>query len=176
MDFALVLRIVRDWFDERRADWAVVGGLALAAHGAGRLTNDLDIVAPRSLQEEIISFLEQAGYRTLHRSEGYSNHLHGQAAFGRVDVVYVDARTGGELFAAARTLELLPGLSARVPRVEHLVAMKVLAAKNDPSRALQELADIVSLLRASGTAAGVVRGYFERHGMLEDWRRVRDAL
>lgn len=27
--------------------WAVVGGLALAAHGAGRLTHDLDIVTER---------------------------------------------------------------------------------------------------------------------------------
>lgn len=176
MDFPRVVRLVGGWLDERQVEWAVVGGLALAAHGAGRLTNDVDIVTERRAQEELIGFLEEVGYRTLHRSAGYSNHLHGEPALGRVDVVYVDGRTARELFAAAETVTVVAGLSARVPRVEHLVAMKVLAAKNDASRALQELADIAALLRASGTPADAVRVYFERHGLLAEWRRLRDAL
>ncbi len=132
VEFAKVQRVVARHLDAEQADWAVIGGLALAVHGAGRLTHDVDIITERRAQPALIEYLESLGYETLHRSEGYSNHAHSEAAFGRLDVVYVDGTTADDLFAAATESEVLPEVFAKVPRPEHLVAMKVLAAKNDP--------------------------------------------
>lgn len=176
MDFAAALQRLAERLAESGADWAVVGGLALAVHGAGRLTHDVDIVTERWAQAGLVDYLEGVGYETLHRSEGYSNHAHTDPSLGRIDVVYVGDRTAERLFGEALETEIFPGVRARVPRPEHLVAMKVLAAANDPSRRIQEMADIVSLLRATGLEAERVRTYFERHGLADAWEGIRRAL
>jgi hypothetical protein len=59
-----------------------------------------------------------------------------------------------------------------VPRAEHLAAMKVHAMKNDPSRTLQEMADIQFLLRLPGVDIEEIRGYFERSGLLERYHEI----
>jgi hypothetical protein len=46
--------------------------------------------------------------------------------------------------------------------------MKVQAMRNDPSRLLQDLADVQYLLRLAGIDRAEVRGYFERAG-LQEW-------
>lgn len=74
MDFAAALRRLGDHLDAADARRAVIGGLALAVRGAGRLTHDLDIVTERRAQDGLIAFLESLGYETLHASDGYSNH------------------------------------------------------------------------------------------------------
>lgn len=176
MDFAGALQRLGDHLDGAEARWAVIGGLALAARGAGRLTHDLDIVTVRHAQGGLVAFLESLGYETLHVSEGYSNHAHSDPTFGRIDVVYVDDDTSRKLFTEADEVEIFTGLRARVPRAEHLVAMKVLAASNDPRRRLQEMADILDLMRACEIAPGDVRQYFERNDLLDDWEKIRDSL
>lgn len=176
MEFAKVLQLVATHLKSQGNDWAVVGGLALAVHGAGRMTHDVDIATVRSAQDALVQHFESLGYETLHCSEGYSNHAHQDATMGRVNIVYLDDPTAGELFAAACQSEVVPGVVAKVRRVEHLVAMKVLAAKNDPGRRLQEMADIVALLRAANLAAESVPSYFERHHLIDAWEQVRDSL
>lgn len=176
MDFAGALQRLGDHLDAAGARWAVIGGLALAARGAGRLTLDLDIVTERRAQDGLIAFLESLGYETLHASQGYSNHAHRDAALGRVDVVYVDEDTARTLFAEADEVEIFAGSKALVPRAEHLIAMKALAARNDPTRRLQEMADVADLMRATGIAADDVRQYFERNDLLDDWEKIRDSL
>ena len=61
------------------------------------------------------------------------------------------------------------GRAIRVPRAEHLAAMKVQAMKNDPDRRLQDLADVRFLLTVSGVDLPAIRGYFERAGLLRDF-------
>ena len=46
--------------------------------------------------------------------------------------------------------------------------MKVRAKCNDPSRLVQDLADVQHLLRLPETDRAEVRGYFEKAGIL-DW-------
>jgi len=57
------------------------------------------------------------------------------------------------------------GRSVRVPKPEHLAAMKVAAMASDPSRTLQDLADIQFLLRVPGVDREEIRGYFVRYGL-----------
>lgn len=71
-----------------------MGGLALVLYGSPRATADLDFVAEARCREGLVEFLQGKGYETLHLSEGYSNHLHPDPPWGRIDVVYVDGPTG----------------------------------------------------------------------------------
>lgn len=147
--------------------YALVGGLGLHAYGHSRATFDLDLVTPSEAQEALVRGLEELGYDTVHRSAGYSNHSHSDPEWGDVDVVYVDAQTAGHLFpACARTLKL-GDREVSVPSAEHLIAMKVQALRNDPSRELQDLADIQYLLGLPDTGRDAVRRYFEKAGLTE---------
>ena len=167
MNFHRVLENLASFFDEREIRFGIIGGVGLAAYGIARLTVDLDLLLEREAQSEAVGHLESLGYDTLHRSDGYSNHLHSDPTMGGVDVVYVQGETARRIFAAARSLEGPGRQEILVPSPEHLAAMKVAAMKNDPARTLQDLADIRSLMRLPGVNHGEIQAYFEKHQLLE---------
>lgn len=172
----MVIDDLEGFLEEQGIAHAVIGGVALASYGIARTTYDLDLVAPRAAQQAIIDHLETLGYRTLYRSPGFSNHLHGEPERGRVDLVYVDEGTGEQLFAAVR---LQPGPGGRripVPCPEHLAAMKVLAMKNDPERTYQDLADLRKLLRLPDIDREAVRHAFLKHDLGERFDELEATL
>jgi hypothetical protein len=143
--------------------FAVIGGISMTAYGMVRTTLDVDLVTTGDAQSEFIEFLESEGYETIHRSAGYSNHTHRDPDKGQVDVVYVRGDTSDALFADVRRVEGPDETLIPVLRAEHLVAMKVFAIKNDPSRTLAELEDIRFLLTLEGVDRDEVRMYFKKH-------------
>ncbi len=167
MDFERVLRILSGFFDETGARWGVIGGLAMAAYGPARTTLDVDIVVDVDDQDRLIDFLQSQCFTTLHRSNGYSNHIHDDPDLGRVDVVYVRGETSRQVLDNMRDHSGPGGMTIRVPRPEHLAALKAYSIKNDPTRTLRELADIRVLLDSPGADRAEVNGYFVRYG-LED--------
>ena len=176
MDFPVVLRTVSDWFESKDVDFALIGGVALAAYGYPRLTLDLDFVVDAGAQDELIELMEAEGYETLHRSAGYSNHLSVDRELGRVDFVYVRGETRSLLFSQALRLPGPGGLEVPVAKPEHLIAMKITAMKNDPDRVFQDLADIHFLLSRPGIDIEAVRSRFEREGMEERFRELTRGL
>jgi hypothetical protein len=156
--------------------WAVVGGVALAAYGHPRMTLDLDLVTEAAAQAAVVDFMESRGFTTLHRSSGYSNHLHADRARGRVDFLYVRGETARRLFATLRPVPGPGGRDILVPRPEHLIAMKVQAMRDSPDRTWQELVDIGYLVGLEGVDRTEVRGYFERHGLMERWHEIERSL
>lgn len=155
---------------------AVAGALALHAHGHSRATFDLDLVTVFAAQAALVEFLEGLGYETLHVSAGYSNHHHADSDWGEVDMIYVDEQTARQLFPSCSRRLKLGGREAPVPRAEHLAAMKVQAMRNDPSRLVQDLADVQQLLRLPGTDRVEVRAYFEKAGLLEWYEKLVATL
>jgi hypothetical protein len=176
VDFAAVLATIANELERQAVRYAVIGGVGLAALGMPRTTLDLDLAVEAGAQDGLIDFLERLGFSTLHRSSGYSNHLHPDPRLGRVDAVYVRGDTAEQLFTGARTLRGPGGRLVPVPKPEHLAAMKVLAIKNDPARTFQDLADIRFLLTRPGVDREAVRQYFADHGLLERFHDVERTL
>lgn len=155
---------------------AVAGGVALSAYGHPRMTLDLDIVTESGAQDALVQDLESAGYVTLYRSSGFSNHRHADPEWGRVDFIYVQSDTAQRLFAGVRVVPGPSGRAMRVPRAEHLIAMKVQAMKNAPERTWQEMADIAYLLTLAGTDRGEAREYFVKADLQERWDELARLL
>lgn len=176
MEFAKVLAAVAGFLKQEACRFAVIGAFGLHAYGLTRATQDLDFVVESWVQPKLIAFLEKLGYETLHVSSGYSNHLHQDASLGRVDFVYVDSETARRLFDAARETLEIEALRVPVPRAEHLAAMKVQAMKNDPSRTLQELADIQFLMRLPAVDHAEIRSYFEKAGLADKYDELKRLL
>jgi len=176
MDFPAVFDEVASFLEGSGHPVAVVGGLGLHAYGLSRATFDLDLLTEASAQPALVAFLERSGYEALHVSAGYSNHVHRSASRGRIDVVYVDPATAERVFRDARARLALGPRQALVPRPEHLAAMKVRAMKNDPTRTLQDMADIQGLLRLPETDREEVRSYFERAGLSDKYDEILRSL
>jgi hypothetical protein len=176
MDFGRNLEDLQRFFEAKQLRWALIGGVALAAYGLPRTTLDLDLVVEHRAQDELVSFLEEQGFETLHRSRGYSNHLHPDSARGRVDFLYVRGSTADRLFAEGESKPGPRGLTVPVPKPEHLIALKVQAIKNDPARSFQDLADIRYLVSLPGVDHEEVRRYFEQRGLLDHFRELQRTL
>jgi hypothetical protein len=167
VQFDEVLRTLASFFGREHIPFALIGGLAMQALGYSRFTRDADLVVGRESRDATVAFLESLGYETLHVSEGYSNHLHPEKAFGRVDLMYVDSATAAALFPAAVMRPVVGSVSLPVAHPNHLAAMKALAMRNAPERVLVDSPDVRYLLSLAETDRAVVRDYFARHQLLE---------
>jgi len=167
LDFVRVFDRLAERLDAGGHPYALAGALALHAYGQSRATFDLDLVTVSPAQQPLLELLAGLGYETLHVSAGYSSHQHADPDWGGVDLIYVDPETAGRLFPVCSQRLRLGARDAPVPRAEHLAAMKVQAMRNDPSRLLQDLADVQYLLRLTGTDRAEVRRYFEAAGLME---------
>jgi hypothetical protein len=176
VDFVRVFDRLAERLDEHGHPYALVGALALQAYGHSRATFDLDLLTVTVAQEPIVALLRDLGYETLHASAAYSNHQHADPDWGGVDLIYVDEQTAGLIFPACSERFRLGRREVAVPRAEHLAAMKVQAMRNDPSRLVQDLADVQYLLRLPGTDRAEVRGYFEKAGLLDWYDRLLATL
>jgi hypothetical protein len=176
VDFARTLGRIDTFLTSQSHRYAVIGGVALAAYGHPRLTLDLDVVTEAIAQDALVAFMEASGYATLHRSAGFSNHRHPEPVWGRVDFLDVRGETAARLFAGVRTVPGLAGKPMRVPRPEHLIAMKVQAMRNVPERTWQEMADISYLLALPDTDRREAQAYFAKADLLEHWDELERRL
>lgn len=172
MDFAKVLQVLKTDFETRDLEWAVVGGVALVLHGLPRLTMDLDILMDGDKQGQILACLDRRGYERLHVSPGYSNHLHEQSSWGRVDVLYVRGKTRDEVFDRAKIETGPRGVTVPVADPEHLISMKVFACRSSPGRQAQDLTDIRRLAAVAAVPDERVREIFDRYEALDLWEDV----
>lgn len=157
------------------ARWALVGGLALAAHVEARTTRDLDVavsVADDREAEQLVKEFRAKGYQehTLVEQEKTGRlatvrfAAPGEAPDGLVvDLLFASSGVEPEIVSEAETLEILPGLILPVARVGHLLAMKVLAGRPtdlEDVRYLLQVADAAEIARARKAAKLVSeRGY-----------------
>ena len=167
MRFDEVLRTFARFFETEGIRYALIGGLAMQAWGRSRLTKDIDFAVDSSVRARLIAFAESLGYETLYVSDGYSNHVHTDEQWGRVDFMYLSGDTAEKIFAAAQAKTVVGDAAAPVASAEHLAMMKAVAMKNFPHRALFEGEDVRLLMNAPGVDRDAIRDYFERHGLLD---------
>ena len=150
------------------AAYALIGGLALAAHKVIRGTQDVDLLVDLDNSQVIDAALLKLGYHCLHRSTNAGNYLRGDE---RLDLLYASRAAAKRLLAAAQEVHTGFG-DLRVVSAEGLIGFKLQALVNDPRRT-QDLEDIRALLRQNAGQLDMaeVRGYFQlfkREGMLDE--------
>ena len=162
-------RIVAD-LERSDVDFALVGGLAVSVRTEPRFTRDADFavaVATDADAEALIRRLRALGYevQALVEQEAVGRLATVRLAVGGdaegpvVDLLFASSGIEHEVVAEAEPIQLLPGLSVKVARIEHLIALKVLS--RDDTQRPQDLVDLRALLRTATDA---------------DVARARDAL
>jgi hypothetical protein len=171
MDLRNVLLEIHNALREVEIAHALIGGLALAAHGAGRATADLDLLADGDRAEDVDRILRERGYECLLRNQYVGNYLGPTPERGRVDFLFV-RRTRGRAILDRAIPHTILGASIRVVDASDLIGLKVQSLSNDPTRRHQDLADIERLLETAEVDLDRVRDYFR----LFDREKELDAL
>lgn len=171
MDLRSVLLQLHAALDGASIEHALIGGLAMAAHGAARATVDLDFLVDGARADDADTLVRALGYEAIHRSEHAANYVSGDPVRGRVDFLFARRSYGHAMLARAGAHGVL-GQTVRVVDIGDLIGLKVQASSNDPARRRQDLADIERLLGLDGVDLTRVREYFQ----LFDRENELDAL
>jgi len=157
-----LLKAMTDFFDREKMDYALIGAFALYGYGYARSTRDVDFLTHSDNQDRAIRFLAELGFETTNRTDTFSNHIH-PLGHSRVDLMYVSGDTARQMFEATRKAVILDDVKLKVVSPEHLVALKLFAAKCNPDRLFKELADVKELVSRTNVDKSIVRQYFTKY-------------
>jgi len=112
---------------ERELPSLLIGGNAIVLLGLPRMTVDIDLLVPDGKRPQWLDLMRDLGFRLIHGTAAFAQFQPGPDGMAPVDLMFVDEPTWKDLDAQARE-EILADQPVRVPRVEHLIALKLHAA------------------------------------------------
>ena len=133
------LKLVHRLLDEAQVPHALIGGLALASYGSPRATDDLDLLVAEEHKDLVCMVFEKNGFRRTNSSLEVLQF----SGLGYVDILLARRPITQGLLTNAKKLGP-EGMSVVGP--EGIIGLKIQAYVNDPSRELQDKADIQFLL------------------------------
>ena len=124
----------------------LVGGYALGAHGHQRFTRDVDFLVSEQDIDKLISALSGTEYGQVLRSPVVVRFAPKKEWGEIIDLMPVDSKTFERMKAEAKE-EQYGGERFLVPKLEHLIAMKLHALRDHfETRKIKDLPDIAELL------------------------------
>lgn len=122
---------------------------------------DLDFLVHRDDLDKLDEALIALGYSRVFHSENVSQYRHPDTAWGSVDFIHAFRKISLAMLDRATDHSALGGRqSLRTAQPEDIIGLKVQAMCNDPSRQVQERADIERLMA--------------RYGRELDWQRIEE--
>jgi predicted nucleotidyltransferase len=178
MDVERSLRVAIQRLDAAHLRWCIVGGIAVSARTVARFTSDVDIalaVASDQEAEAIVHQMMGQGYQALAIIEQEATERMstvrllepGAQPDGVVlDLLFASSGIEPELVAEAEPIQVFVDLIAPIPRLGHLIALKLLSESDRRLKdrmdlqALFAVADADELARArAGLALITARGF-----------------
>lgn len=148
-----ILREVSSALEQAGVAHALVGGLAMAAHGFPRATKDLDFMLAHLDARAADDVLRRLGFEAASDAGGFVRYVRRPLPnlpelVEWVDILLARRAIGLELLAEAqRTPIRWHGMEVPVVSLEGIVAMKLLALVDNPRR-LNDRDDVLTLLRS----------------------------
>ncbi len=166
------LREVNAALGDANVSFALIGGVAVNAHGFLRATHDLDILVLAEDENAVHVAVSALGYETLDRRPDISSYV---CPPSRLDVLHARRPITRDLLARAAPVNFRD-IQVRVISVEGLIGLKIQAFNDDPRR-IRDLDDMIQLLKINrdGLNLDEVRAYFrlfDRETLLNDILRT----
>ena len=127
----------------------LIGGYAVAAHGHTRATFDVDFLVRRADRDAWFARLAAAALKLEGETRAFAQFGQPQGGEG-LDLMFVDDQTFDRMWQASEELDF-GGSPARIPCLDHLLALKLHALKHArPHRASKDAEDVELLVRRNG--------------------------
>lgn len=162
----------------RRLRFLVIGGLAVNHYGYARDTSDLDFFISQSDRSNWMRLLHDFGYVSHNDGGSFIQYNPPAQNAWPVDLMLVQEKTFAPILAASRAADFF-GVKARVPALEHLIALKLHALKNTRmSRFLKDFLDVEYLMRVNrlDIKSKSIRELFDKYGTPELYDKVSQSL
>jgi hypothetical protein len=158
-----VLYDLQNFLNHLNIDYCIIGGLAMLVHGTPRSTEDIDVLVSKIPPNEITSNIEEMRkfnfYKTQSRTGTHMVLDHRKS--GMCELLLADDELRRWALQTSSERHVL-GATIKVVNAIGLVALKVRAMSNKPSRASKDVPDIVSVVMKSKP------NLEELHGIITD--------
>ncbi len=146
MEYPTVFDLIATEFKKAGIDYILIGGFAVNAYKYGRSTKDIDFMIAEEDGPKASEILQRAGFKEFHKNENFLRFDGGQRYGWIVDLVFTNRQTLSQLIEHGGTAQIV-GQTIPVPSIEHLIAMKLHAIKQQPEkRRSKDLLDIAQLI------------------------------
>lgn len=142
---------------------ALIGGFAMASYGYHRTTIDVDFLADGNSRDLIKEVLLKQGFQLTHESPEVLQF----SGPGLLDILLASRPLSHEMLKQAIQNS---SLGVYVVRPEDIIGLKIQAYKNDPTRELQDKADIQKLLTLSQIDLMLVKKYAD---LFDEWVTIK---
>jgi predicted nucleotidyltransferase len=175
MNYPTVFDLVVSEFGQAGIAYVLAGGFAVNAHHVTRQTLDVDLLIAVDDLGKASRVLQASGYQKGLESPVVARFKGDRKLFLDIDLILIDSRTFQKILQQSQTLPIA-GHSFKVLSLEHLIAMKFHAIKNDPeTREPKDLLDIIQLARRNGmdVNGSRLRKLCETYGMPELFKKIQ---
>ncbi|HTX22815.1 MAG TPA: nucleotidyl transferase AbiEii/AbiGii toxin family protein [Candidatus Aquilonibacter sp.] len=162
----------------RKLRFLLIGGLAINHYGYSRDTADMDFFTSQNEREDWMKMLADFGYSNYHDGGNFIQYDAPDKNAWPVDLMLVQEKTFAPIFEAGLEAEFF-GVKARVPLLEHLIALKLHALKNTRmNRFLKDFLDVENLIRINKLDAKSkkVRDLFAKYGTQDLYEKISRSL
>ncbi len=150
MSYPTVFDLIACEFKKAGIEHVLVGGFAVNAHHVTRQTMDVDLMIAVDDLEKASAALSAAGYRKGPENSVVTRFKGDGKLLLDIDLILVEPSTFHKILSRGQEVSIA-GRFFKVPSLEHLIAMKFHALKNDPeNRTPKDLLDIIHLVRRNG--------------------------
>jgi Nucleotidyl transferase AbiEii toxin, Type IV TA system len=163
---------------QRRLAFLVIGGHAVNLYGFSRETADLDFLVCSDDRPSWTALFTELGYRIFSESQNFVQLASDKETGWPVYLMFVRPATFQPTLEDSRVMEFY-GSTARVPTLEHLIALKLHAIKNTQAhRFLKDFLDVENLIRTNNLdiKSENIRRLFEKYATLELYERMSATL
>jgi hypothetical protein len=148
------LRRIIESAKARELPFLLIGGHAVILYGFARNTIDIDLLVPTKCRSAWLNLMGELGFRFYHGTGAFAQFEPEDKSITSVDLMFVDDHTW-DILSEAPVMKSLAGHDVRLPRPEHLVALKLHAAKGpDRSRPESDWEDIRQIVQICGLNIG----------------------
>ena len=154
---------VHSILDQEGIAHALIGGFALAVYGNFRATVDIDFLADGSKKEIIKKVLTAKSFILKFESDEVLQF----SGIGFVDIILANRPFSQEMLKQAIQNK---ELGVHVLRAEDIIGLKIQAYKNEPTRSLQDKADIQKLLQLPSLDMTLVKKYAD---LFQEWNEIK---
>ncbi|MEK7849472.1 MAG: nucleotidyl transferase AbiEii/AbiGii toxin family protein [Candidatus Omnitrophota bacterium] len=151
MSYQSIFDLLSDISNKTGISFVLIGGFAVNYYKCARQTLDVDFLITEKDFEKILPCLESAGYKTDYRQDVFVRLIFRKDDLLMMDIdfMFVDESTLARIGQDASKTRIA-GCELRVPSLEHLIALKLHAARHNPKlRLSKDIPDIINLIRVN---------------------------
>ena len=147
MKYKNLFHLFSEVLKRAKIPFVLIGGFAVNFYKFSRTTGDVDFMMTEVGFNQAWPFLEKAGCRLMIRTPLFATLKSDIPPFMLADILFVDEKTIKGVLAKTSEAQVM-GEKLQVPSLEHLIALKLHALKNNLAhRESRDLRDIMELVK-----------------------------